>query len=64
MGEALLNCPACGEPCKGVPARRPRSPRFPEPWWEEGMCGVCQCGAEVIVDADGDRAWLEEYTNG
>jgi hypothetical protein len=55
----LLDCPACGEPCKTITPYRP-TPEHPYPWWQEGDYGTCQCGAELSVVADGERAWLAE----
>ena len=55
----LLPCPACGDPCRTLPPHRPTM-YCRHPWWEDGEYATCQCGAEVIVDAeDGTAAWLE-----
>jgi len=54
----LLPCPACGEPCQTLPPNRPTT-QYDHPWWESGQYATCQCGADVIVDADGESAWLE-----
>ena len=59
MMSKLLPCPVCGEPCQTLPSRPPTM-YCSRPWWEDGECGTCQCGAEVIVCAeDGTVAWLE-----
>lgn len=52
-----LDCPVCGEPCATMPPYRPNS-EYPHPWWQDGDSGVCQCGAELTVDADGELAHL------
>ena len=57
----LLDCPACGEPCQTMPPNRP-TVEYPYPWWEEGQDGTCQCGAEVVIDADRELAWLVART--
>jgi hypothetical protein len=53
----LLECPACEEPCKGFPPYR-RTSEYRFPHWMDGDHGTCQCGAELRVEADGERAWL------
>jgi len=53
----LLDCPACGEPCQTMPPHHPTM-EYRYPWWEAEEYGTCQCGAEVVIDADEGRAWL------
>lgn len=57
----LLDCPVCGEPCRTIKPM-PMDNEYPFPWWVEGETGTCQCGAELVVDVDDGRAWLEERT--
>lgn len=47
----------CGAPCEGIPPYRATS-EYPYPHWQDGDYGACQCGAELAVVADGERAWL------
>lgn len=54
----LLDCPECGELCKGMLPYQ-STPEYPHPWWQDGDTGTCQCGASLIVRADGERAWFE-----
>lgn len=54
-----LDCPACGEPCKTIGPYRANS-EYPFPHWQDGDSGTCQCGAELFVEADGERAWFVE----
>jgi hypothetical protein len=54
-----LDCPACGDPCTAIPPYRP-TPQWPSGWWQDGDEGTCDCGAELVVDADGECAWLRE----
>jgi len=55
----MLCCPSCGEMCQTMLPNRP-TPQYRYPWWEEGQYATCQCGADLLVDADGERAWLVE----
>lgn len=54
-----LDCPVCTEPCRTI-APFKRNAEHPYPWWEEGMTGKCQCGAELEVEAEDGRAWFIE----
>lgn len=54
-----LDCPSCGRPCKTMLPFRATS-EIPFPHWEDGDTCECQCGAKLIVKADGERAWLRE----
>lgn len=58
MSQALLDCPACGDPCVNMPPSRP-TPEWPDGCWNDGDYGTCECGARVIVDADGENASLQ-----
>ena len=53
----FLDCPSCEQPCRSLPARKPTA-EFPGGWWRDGDEAVCQCGAAVSVEADGENAWL------
>lgn len=57
----LLDCPACGEPCRTM-RPFPREAAYPHPWWQDGDEGTCQCGARLIVRADGEVAQLAEVS--
>lgn len=52
-----LDCPSCGEPCKAMPPYH-RDAEYPFPHWIDGDMGTCECGCDVRVQADGERAWL------
>lgn len=53
-----LDCPACGKPVKSMKPW-PRDSEYPGPHWMEGDRGMCECGADLVVEADGKRAWLK-----
>ena len=54
-----LECPECGTPCDALPPN-PRNAENPYPWWENDERGKCaKCESNLIVCADGERAWLE-----
>jgi len=60
LGYAIrLHCPSCGEECQTIDFDEYAESGQPV-WYEEDDPRPCQCGAELVVKADGDRAWLEE----
>jgi hypothetical protein len=59
----LLDCPACGNPCKELPPYA-ETPQYRFPWWQDGDYAVCACGADLIVVADGEVAYLKERDHG
>jgi hypothetical protein len=55
----FLDCPSCGEPCLELPAYAETSEhRYPH--WQEGDYATCKCGADLVVEAGGEKAWLKE----
>lgn len=56
-----LDCPRCGKTCESFKPYRANA-EYPYPHWMDGDTGSCECGARLIVRADGERAHFDDIT--